>query len=268
MSSGLSSTPTFDPVLNSARQCLFRFSALMLADPKTGNWQKLTDVRLQETVEAAAELIRDEPAAAATSLGLGELALGELDPEPVFRLLPTTEDAFNALYESVFGLLVSGSCPPYETEYIQSKLTFQRSHSLADIAGFYRAFGMQLSRRHAERHDHVALELEFVALLLELENHAVEAGETEPSDRAITCRDARTRFFAEHVAYWVPTFARLLTIENAGGFYEMAGRFLASLIPTERTLLGIAAPATPAAPSLVETPEECEGCAIREAFQR
>jgi len=265
--SALSARSAADPVLNSARQCLFRFSALALADPKTGNWDALTSPDLHRTLAAAAEVVRDEPAAAAASLARGELGLDQLDPTAAIRELPATDNAFNTLYESVFGLLVSGSCPPHETEYIHSKLTFQRSHSLADIAGYYRAFGLRLSRCHPERQDHVALQLEFVAQLFELENRAIAANGANVSEPAEVCRSARKRFFAEHLACWVPTFARLLAIENPGGFYDMVGRFLAALIPAERALLGIAAMTHSVAPSQVERPEDCEGCAIHDEIQ-
>jgi TorA maturation chaperone TorD len=235
---------------------------LALADPRTGNWHLLRDPALRATVEAAACVIRDEPAAAAASLARGELGLDDLDPADVFRSLPATADALNAQYEKLLGLLVSGSCPPHETEYIHGKLTFQRSHGLADVAGFYRAFGLTMSRRHPERHDHVAVELEFVALLFELENCALDARGNESFDRAIICRDARRRFLAEHVTWWVPTFARLLAIENPGGFYGAVGRFVAALIAAERSLTHLAAPSGPVTASSIERPEECEGCAV------
>lgn len=262
MSATLTKGPTVDPVFNSARQVLFRFAALALADPKTGNWHALGVSDLQATAEAAAEVVRDEPTAAAVSLARGELGLENLDPAAVIRALPAMDHAFNTLYENVFGLLVSGPCPPHETEYIHSKLTFQRSHSLADIAGYYRAFGLQLSRCHPERHDHIALQLEFIAQLFELENRALKGKDRESTERASVCQDARRRFFADHVVWWVPAFARLLAIENPRGYYDQVGRFVAALIAAERSITGLAAPATPAIPSKVERPEECEGCAV------
>ena len=56
-------------------------------------------------------------------------------------------DTLRAQYENVFGIVVPKDCPPYETEYYPSQDTFGRSQQLADVAGFYRAFGIELRNR-------------------------------------------------------------------------------------------------------------------------
>lgn len=131
-----------DSTLNMARRACYRYAALALADPRSGSWHELADARSQQLVAAAAALMREEPSATAEPLALGELPLASLRPERMCECLPHTPEKLNAAYERVFGLLVSGNCPPYETEYIDGKLTFQRSQELANIAGFYRAFGL------------------------------------------------------------------------------------------------------------------------------
>ena len=79
------------------------------------------------------------------------------------------------------------------------------------------------------------------------------------------CRTAKEQFFREHVVWWVPTFAKLLTLEDADGFYGAIGRFLAALIPAQRALLNVEAPSTLVAPTMLERPEACEGCALADA---
>jgi TorA maturation chaperone TorD len=252
----------FDPALNFARQSLYRFAALTLLDPRAGSWKRLDALRRDSLVTEAAALVRDEPAAAAEQLALGERPLADLDPQPVLKRLPESAAALNEAYERTFGLLVSGACPPYESEYIDGKFTFQRSQSMGDVGGFYSAFGLQPSREHPERHDHVVLELEFMALLLGLERRAAESDADDGADRAAVCRDAQTKFLKEHLDWWTPAFAKLLTRQDPGGFYEAASHFLAALIPAERSLLGVEPGNHVAAPSSIERPEACEGCLL------
>lgn len=256
------SCESFDRELCIARQSLYRFAALTLVDPHRGTWEQLSDPWTAQLAQAAAALVRSEPAAEAQSRGLGDHPLTDLNPAFVLARLPANANALNATYEQTFGLLVSGNCPPYETEYINSKFTFQRSHGLADIAGFYHAFGLEPSTFHPERHDHLVLELEFMAFLLGLERAAVESDNIDRVERCAICRDAQRKFLAEHLVWWTPTFARLLSRQDPGGFYDAVSQFLAALITAERALAGIPAPLGQIAPSTVERPEECAGCLV------
>lgn len=253
----------FDGALCLARQALYRFSALAVVDPRRGTWEQLSHPATIHLVRAAVALVRAEPAAESRSLGLGERPLVDLNSGLVFKWLPTNADALNAQYEQAFGLLVSSNCPPYETEYINSKFTFQRSQGLADIAGFYSAFGLEPSTFHPERHDHLALELEFMAFLLGLERAAAESDSADRLGRRAVCRDAQRRFLAEHLIWWVPTFARLLSRQDPGGFYDATSQFLAAFLTAERSLAGIPAPQGQVTPSTVESPDECSGCLLK-----
>lgn len=253
---------TFDGALCFARQSLYRFAALTLVDPRRGTWEHLSHPSTAQLVRDAAALVRGEPAADAQPLGLGERPLLDLDPALILARLPANADGLNAAYEQTFGLLVSSNCPPYETEYINSKFTFQRSQGLADIAGFYSAFGLEPSSAHPERHDHLALELEFIAFLLGLEREAATSDSADRVERSTICRDAQRKFLAEHLVWWVPTFARLLNRQDPEGFYDAVSQFLAALMTTERALAGIPAPLGQVVPSTVERPEECTGCLL------
>jgi TorA maturation chaperone TorD len=249
--------PETDTALHLARQSLYRFTALALLDPRAGSWDALQALRQGDLVSQAAALVRSEAGAQATSLAMGEQPLESLDPCRLFKALPDTEPDFSKGYGQAFGLLVSNACPPYETEYINEKLSFRRSQTLGDVNGFYHAFGLAVSTQYPERPDHIVLELEFMALVVRLEQQAIEDSRGEQVE---ICRDAQARFLREHLAWWVPTFARLVARENPGGFYEHVGTFLAAWMAAERSYLGVPPDTTPVGPSRPDPPGQCEGC--------
>ena len=254
----------FDLALSLARQSLYRFAAFALVDPKARTWEHLNNLRGDQLLNDAAKLIRSEGSASPQTLAVNERPHSNLCPDNVLAKLPDSESALNDEFEKTFGLIVSAACPPYETEYIDGKLSFQRSQTLGDIGGFYRAFGMQPSDVMPERHDHIVLELEFMALLIGLERQAIETGELDAEEKALVCHDAQRRFLDEHLAWWAPAFGKLLGKENRGRFYEAVGVFLAAFIPTERALLKVDPPLLDATPSTLERPEECDGCLLKQ----
>lgn len=71
---------------------------------------------------------------------------------------------------------------------------------IADVAGFYRAFGFEA---RGERPDHLSAQLEFLALVCVQEAGARLAGLEE---EAGVCTRAREAFLRDHLA-WLPSFA-------------------------------------------------------------
>lgn len=96
--------------------------------------------------------------------------------------------------------LFSGSvaCPPYESSYAPDP--FQQARQMADIAGFYRAFGAEPSGPAADRPDQVGCELEFLAFLMVTRVEAVEQGREED---AAVCAAAEETFLREHLGRWL-----------------------------------------------------------------
>lgn len=258
----LHSDVTNDPAASMARQSLYRFASLALVDPRMGPWAELDALSRDPLLAEAAAVIRSLPEAQASELGPGELPLVRLDPSAALARRPISARDHNALYERTFGLLVSGNCPPYETEYIGGKLTFQRSNALADIRGFYTAFGLGIAKGNPERPDHIVLELEFMAALIGLARHASTTDLRRRYERKEVCLSAQRRFLREHLAWWAPAFARLLSREDPSGFYGGIASFLAALIPAERALLGLPPCSHELVPSPLEMPEECAGCQL------
>jgi len=260
MSSLAPELTALDLAANVARQTLYRFAALSFLDPRRGAWERLHALRNDRVLTDAAAFLRALPEAQGQSLAPRDLPSQFLDPKAVLAQLPTSRTSHNTLYENTFGLLVSSSAPPYEIEYVNSKLDFQRSNGLADISGFYRAFGLTIAENFPERPDHIVLELEFMAFLQGLERRAAQHG-TNMLNQHI-CHEAQQRFLSDHLAWWTPAFARLLGRENPDGFYAAAGRFLAAIIPIERARLGVDPPGRPAAPTPIERPDSCDGCQL------
>lgn len=139
-----------------------------------------------------------------------------------------------AEYAVAFGHTVAKECPPYETCYGNSHI-FMQTHELADITGFYRAWGLEISDEAKERPDHVSVELEFMSYLAFKEAHAAEKGEPE---KAAICRKVQAQFLAEHLGRWVPAFSGLLE-KCAPGTYAALARALRGLVAWDSDRLGV-----------------------------
>jgi TorA maturation chaperone TorD len=249
--------------VNLARECLYRFLAAALHDPGTAGWQPVQDIGNQDLARQAADLLRAEGTARPVPRGFGELAPSALDLKLLLVELLEPVRRLRTEYDRVFGLVPARECPPYETEYHPAAETFFRSQQLADIAGFYRAFGIEPADAVRERPDHLALELEFMAFVLLKKRLALAANGPEGSERAAVCDEAERSFFREHLAWWVPAFATGLRRKAGTGFYAEVGRALAAWVPVERGLLGLPAAPLPVQAALIERPEEqaaCAGC--------
>lgn len=156
-------------------------------------------------------------------------------------------------HRRVFGHIESSSCPPYETRY-GSRHLFQQTQQLADIAGFYRAFGLDLSEGANERPDHLAIELEFLHFLCLKEAYALAHHGPEQVE---LCRDAEAKFLMEHLLSWAPSFAKRLQGVAGDGFYKHVGSLMAAFLSTEAARLGWS-PGEEAAPQPLEfLPEGC-----------
>src|SRR6266545_2906491 len=253
--------------LDTARLHVYRALALLLSDPKSQRWQKVYDRAFQSAAGAAGEVLREELAGPTSMLAPGELSPDQFDMTTLLSFL-RPHDEILAVYQQIFGLMISKKCPPYETEYCPQTFSVYRSQQLADIAGFYRAFGLEPSRDLPERHDHIALELEFMGFLI-----AKELRAADDAEKVAACREAQKSFFKDHVAWWVPAFALALRrradrIKGVAeialpprSFYGAVAHALASFVCIERALLGIAPPTELMIPQATADSEaSCEEC--------
>jgi nitrate reductase assembly molybdenum cofactor insertion protein NarJ len=106
-----------------------------------------------------------------------------------------------AAHRQTFGL--TGSLC-YETE-LGMPNEYRQSQEMADIAGFYRAFGFRVGGAQRERPDHLATELEFLYVLSLKEAYAAERGIDEHVE---VCVEARRSFLRDHLGQWIGLFAQ------------------------------------------------------------
>lgn len=135
-------------------------------------------------------------------------------------------EEMRAAHTALFTLTVSADCPDYETAY-DSRDIFQQAHAMADIAGFYRAYGLQVGGMEFQRPDHISTELEFMSFLAFKEAYAIE---TFGQQEIEVTRQAQSLFLRDHVGCWGPAFGRRVRARAGGddSFYAAVGGLLTS----------------------------------------
>lgn len=134
----------------------------------------------------------------------------------------------------LFGHTSRGPVAPYETEYGTDAL-FLQPQEMADIAGFFRAFGLELDRAQHQRVDHVACECEFLAFLCRKEAYALEQADEDMLEQ--TCK-AQRLFLKDHLGRFGPAVGHRLARADEG-FYGALGKLCAAFLEGECLRLGL-----------------------------
>lgn len=171
---------------------------------------------------------------------LVEEILYDLDwVSPDLAIQPLELAELQAAYRRAFG--ATGSLC-YETEYGLPH-EFRQSQELADINGFYRAFGFTNGGRVRERPDHLAVELEFMGILALKEAYTTQDGLVEHFE---VCLEAQRKFLGDHLGRWIDKFAQSLTLNadgvartGYGGPYQALARFCALFVNADAARLGV-----------------------------
>ena len=158
-------------------------------------------------------------------------AAAHLDPAlvPLVRRLAADAPAVDALctqYTRLFGHTARGEVPVFETEYGTDDQVRQ-PHELADLGGFYGAFGLQLAPGAGERPDHVRCECEFLMVLARREAVACERGDT-PGREAVG--HATRLFLRDHLGRFAPALGDRLERADPAGFYGALGALAAAVV--------------------------------------
>ena len=218
-SDSLSLQSTID--LAVARCFLYGFLARAFEDPTPAGWQWLCHA---DTRNAFASAI-------ATAF--------RRKPEPTFIFVPEQFDRFHAQYVTTFGHAARGGCPLNEVEYgdLKADPLFQ-PHRLADLAAFYRAFGLELAEDADERQDHICLELEFMSVLAARDAYSHE--HQADAELLAVGRETQRKFLREHLGRWLPAFTRRLTSTVGGGPLASLADFARCFILEECARSGVA----------------------------
>lgn len=157
---------------------------------------------------------------------LGE-TLRELGADSAVHALERTDDTAVSDTEQLkyiwTTLFVRCTIPPYETSYMSPSLVGHVGE-LADIAGFYRAYGFEV---HNERSDHLLPELEFASIAALMQARAIIENDQEAVE---TTQHAREAFLQQHIGCWVDDFAARLGREDPGNPYLPVVESAAALI--------------------------------------
>ena len=153
-----------------------------------------------------------------------DLAEGTAPLREALRGVDTPLEERRAAHTALFTLTVSADCPDYETAYDPRDI-FQQAQAMADVAGFYRAYGLQVGGLEHQRPDHISTELEFMSVLAFKEAYALEnLGQPE----AEATREAQSLFLRDHLGCWGPAFGRRVRAraDGANSFYAAVGALL------------------------------------------
>lgn len=100
----------------------------------------------------------------------------------------------------------------HETEYGRMR-GMAKGHDLADISGFYQAFGLEVTHTATDRDlpDHLSCELEFYGVLLARSATLLDQADEEG---VFVVRDARRKFLSDHLGRLAITVASNALVEQ------------------------------------------------------
>lgn len=125
--------------------------------------------------------------------------------------------------------------PLYETEYGRERAMF-KANELSDIAGFYRAFGFEMSQEgDRDMVDHISVELEFYSLLLM--KHIYLQG-IEDRDGCEVVYDGMRKFMDSHLGRFVPAILERDGVKSSDS-YRSIFKWVEEIVIRECSRIGV-----------------------------
>lgn len=181
-----------------ARLDLCRFLAACYCEPEAA----FAEERLFESMQAAAALLDADLSANAHRLA---------DAFEQEDLLALRVD-----YTRLFLGPVQPLARPYGSSWLNSAPAAEQdpTHEVVDL---YRQCGFDLDESLQDLPDHVAVELEFLYLLIGRQNEARQAGDDDAASVAVLLQ---RRFLANHLGAWIGPFAAAVRAGAQTAFYR------------------------------------------------
>ena len=145
-------------------------------------------------------------------------------------------------------------CPINETAYIRR----DKGVIIADLCGFYHAFGFELAEDITEKPDHLICELEFAARLLVL---LADAHERENAEHIDVSLGALQSYSCDHLGEWIVSFAERLMQATSLEIYQHIATTLDAIWALICTTRGLPLPSdVPTGPADDDpgSPYECD----------
>jgi TorA maturation chaperone TorD len=195
------------------RSFLYRFLSVAFSYPEEESLKRLEE-SLENLEEALQGLeISYETASLKADLRQARARLLDLQGE------------HNALFATTLKV------PSSETAYELDK-TARKAVELADVEGFYRAFGLNLAAPIEP--DSLVAELEFLSVLLQKQLYALNGGDQEGVE---VCREAVRKFLNDHLGRWYDIFVSRLDEMAEEAYYRRLGALLKAYLDRETAAL-------------------------------
>ena len=172
-----------------------------------------------------------------TGVAVAQAADATLRPR-IESLIATARTTLDTVAAGEYVRLFDGAaaCAPYEGAYGPPQMA-GKSALLADLSGFYTAFGLEVATGQPDVEDHIAPELEFASALALKEAWALAEHHDE---HAGVSRDAGVTFLRDHLARWSPAFAEALEGATSLEYYRAVAQLLRAWIDGDAARLGVA----------------------------
>jgi TorA maturation chaperone TorD len=119
---------------------------------------------------------------------------------------------------------------PYESVYLD-KGHLVVGDATIRVREFYQDFGVGMCPDYPEPPDHIAIETEFMAYLIDQAIDAYASGNFKKADRF---RDAQIRFLHQHLLCWAWNFSDRICVHTRHPFYRAVGLFSKQFFDSER----------------------------------